>query len=365
MKAVVMTGINEFAVEEVELSAPEKGEIRVEVKATGLCHSDISSLNGTLPSPTPIVLGHEGAGVVVELGEGVSKFALGDHVVFTLQPVCGVCGACMDGKHVYCETATTESILGGLLRSGKSPFTRPGGEQVYTYAGLGCMAEETVVHESSAIKVDQSYALDRACLVGCGVVTGAGGAIFGGDITAGDSVVILGCGGVGLAAVQGAAIAGAKNIIAVDVADNKLQMAKDMGATHIINGKDGDAVEQVLRITGRGADVTLECAGVGPLIAQGFDMLRAGGVMVVIGIPPMDVTLPISAAALVFSGRTVKGGKFGCHNPVTDIPMLLEFYQQGRLDLDSMVSKTYSIDEAPQLFADMESNTNARGVIVF
>lgn len=365
MKAVVVTGINEYGVEDVELAAPEHSEIRVTIKAVGLCHSDLSLINGTIPSTMPIVAGHEGAGIVAEVGPGVTKFKVGDHVALTLSPVCGTCGSCMEGRHVHCDTASPERILSGTLPSGKSPFSRPNGDAVMSYTALGCMAEETVVHENYAVKIDDNCALDRACLVSCGVLTGAGGAIFGGDIKPGDSVVVLGCGGVGLSAVQGAALAGASNIIALDIADNKLQMAKELGATHIINGQEGNAVEQVLTITGKGADVTLECTGVPPLILQAFDMLRAGGTMVAIGVPALDVQLPISAAMVAFTGKIIKGGKYGCHNPQLDIPMLLDFYKQGRLDLDSLVSKTYSIDQVKEAFDDMVSNVNARGVIVF
>jgi Zn-dependent alcohol dehydrogenase len=215
------------------------------------------------------------------------------------------------------------------------------------------------------VKIDKHHPMDCACITGCGVITGAGGAIFGADIRVGDTAVVLGCGGVGLSAVQGARIAGATTIIAVDIADNKLEMASNMGATHTINGNNENAVERVHEILGRGADVTLECAGVPALTKQAFAMLRQGGTLVQIGIPAMETTLPILSAELSLTGKTVKAGKYGDHNPQLDIPMLLEFHRQGRLDLEGMISKTYSIDQIHEAIEDMKDNANAKGVIVF
>jgi Zn-dependent alcohol dehydrogenase len=364
MKAVVVTGINEYGVEDIEQAPPQAQEIRVQMKAVGLCHSDLSLINRTIASPLPMVLGHEGAGIVTEVGENVSRFSVGDHVVLSGVPVCGNCYNCMRGDFINCESQTVEKIIAGTMPDGSTRNTRSTGEPLPAYLGLGCLAEAAVVHENYAVKIGEQYPLDRACITGCGVITGAGGAIFGGDIQAGDTVVVLGCGGVGLSAIQGARIAGAKTIIGVDIADNKLEMARQMGATDTINGSNEDAVERVHAIIGRGADVTLECAGVSALTQQAFDMLRYGGTLVQIGVPPMETTLPISTAELAFTGKIIKAGKYGNNNPQLDIPMLLELYHQGRLDLDSMISKTYSIDQVHEAFADMESNVNAKGVIL-
>lgn len=363
MKAVVATGINEYGVEDIQLASPKDEEIRVAVKAAGLCHSDFSVINGTVPAALPMVLGHEGAGVVTEVGSKVSKFSVGDHVVFSLQPVCGTCNACMRGDHINCDFTPPENLLMGLMPDGTHRHSRADGQDLTSFGALGCLAEETVVHQHFAVKIDQHLPFDRACLTSCGVLTGACGAINGGDIKPGDSVVVLGCGGVGLSAIQGARIAGAKTIVAVDIADNKLEMAREMGATHTVNGASENAVEKVHALTG-GADITMECAGVPALMQQAFDMLRLGGTLLVLGLPSLDQQIGISTAMLVLTGRVVKGAKYGCNNPHQDIPMLLEYYQQGRLNLDSMVSKTYSIDQVHEAFEDMERNANARGVIL-
>lgn len=365
MKAVVVTGLNEFNVEEITLDSPKAEEVRVKVKAAGLCHSDLSMINGAIPAPFPLVLGHEGAGIITEVGEKVTRLKVGDHVVFTLQPVCGTCDPCMHGDHICCDFVTTEQLLSATMPDGTTRHSRPNGDKLYTHVALACLAEETVVHENSAVKIDADIPFASASLSGCGVITGAGGAIFGGDIRTGDKVVVLGCGGVGLSAIQGASIAGATTIIAVDIADNKLEMAKEFGATHTINGGQESVPERVTEITGRGADTALECVGIPALMQQGYDSLRSGGTLVIIGIAPMGQQLPMDAFSLPFSGRVVKGGKYGNHNPVLDIPMLLDLYKQGKLDIDSMVSKTYSIDQIHEAFEDMEKNVNARGVIVF
>ena len=365
MKAVVVTGINEYGIEDIQQEAPKAQEIRVQLKAAGLCHSDLSLINGTVPAPLPMVLGHEGAGVVIEVGPNVSKFSVGDHVVFTAQPVCGRCYNCMKGDFVNCEAQSLEKLIAGTMPDGTTRNKSADGQPLPSFMMIGCLAEQAVVHEDFAVKIDERHPMDRACITGCGVITGTGGAIFGGDIRVGDNVVVLGCGGVGLSAVQGARLAGAKNIIAVDIADNKLEMAKQMGATDIINGNTENAVERVHAIIGRGADVSLECAGVPELTQQAFDMLRQGGTLVQIGVPSLETTLPISSALLTLSGKTVKAGKFGDNNPQLDIPMLLEFYRQGRLDLDGMVSKTYRLDQIHEAFDDMINNVNAKGVILF
>jgi len=313
----------------------------------------------------PMVLGHEGAGVVTELGSNVSKFSVGDHVVFTGQPVCGACFNCMKGDFVNCDSQPVEQLFAGTMPDGTTRKARADGTPLPSFLTVGCLAEETIAHENFAVKIDEHHPMDRACITGCGVLTGAGGAIFGGEVRVGDTVVVLGCGGVGLSAVQGARIAGAKTIIAVDIADNKLAMASDLGATHTINGASDNSVERVTEIIGRGADVALECAGVPALTQQGFDMLRYGGTLVQIGVSSLENTLPISTALLTLTGKIVKAGKYGDNNPQLDIPMLLEFYRQGRLDLDAMVSKTYSIEQIHEAFADMENNVNAKGVIDF
>ena len=365
MKAVVATDLNTYGIEDINLASPLTKEIRIKVKAAGLCHSDLSLIKGTVPAPFPMVLGHEGAGIVTEIGPDVTKFSVGDHVVLALQPVCGECSNCHKGDFVNCMSFTLEQLVGGAMPDGTCRKTRPDGTPLTGALGLGCLSEETVVHENFAVKIGEHFPLDKACLTGCGVITGATGAIFSGNIQTGDTVVVLGCGGVGLSAIQGARIAGATRIIAVDIADNKLAMATNMGATDIINSLNENPVEKVQALTDGGADTTLECSGVTSVVQQAFDMLRTGGTLVQIGVPAMEATFPISIGLLVLTGKIIKAGKYGGHNPQLDIPMLLELYSQGRLDLDGMVTKTYSLEQIHQAFDDMENNLNARGVILF
>lgn len=365
MKAVVVDSVNNINVEDVELSAPKQQEIKVKVMAAGLCHSDLSILDGTVSCPLPMILGHEGSGVVTEVGPGVTRFNVGDHVVFTCQPVCGQCPNCLKGQYNTCTAQPLEEILSGTQLDGSVRNTRANGEPLPSMLTVGCMAEETVVHEYFAVKVGDDHPFDHACIVGCGVITGAGGAIYGANIRVGDSVVITGCGGVGLSAVQGARLAGAKNIIAVDIADNKLKMALELGATHTVNGGSCNAVEEVLNITKQGADAVLECSGVSESTGQAFEMLRLGGTLVQIGVPAFEKTLPISSAALTLTGKTVKAGKYGDNNPRLDIPNYLDFSQQGRINLEKMITKTYRIDQVQEAFEDMKNSVIAKGVILF
>jgi S-(hydroxymethyl)glutathione dehydrogenase/alcohol dehydrogenase len=364
MKAVVVTGKNEFRIEDVELAPPGDYEVRVVVKAAGLCGTEHSAISGSeaLPVPHPFVAGHEGAGIVAQVGPKVTKLAVDDHVVFTLRPVCGRCDSCRKGEGVHCETSSPELMVAGTLPDGSHRFSRKDGTSIGSFLAIGCLAEETVVHEDYVVKIDPAVPLDKASLTSCAVITGAGGAINGGDIAIGDSVLVIGCGAVGLAAVQGARIAGANRIIAVDIVDSKLALASEVGATHVINSMDIDMLEAVRQIV-KSVDVAIECTGVGPLLAQGFDLLRNGGTLLVIGAPTPDQTPQLPTVALPFTGRVIKGCLFGNHNPQLDIPALLEFYELGKLDLDSMITKTYSIDQFAQAYEDMP--TNIKGVIVF
>jgi S-(hydroxymethyl)glutathione dehydrogenase/alcohol dehydrogenase len=365
MKAVVVTNTNEYGIEDIELEPAKANEIKVKLEAAGLCHSDLSLINGTVQAPLPMVLGHEGAGIVTEVGPNTTRFCVGDHVVFTAQPVCGHCYNCMRGNFVNCEFQPLEKLIAGTMPDGSCRFKRKNGQPLPSFMGIGCLAEEVVVHEHFAVKIAEHHSMKHACITGCGVLTGVGGAVFGGHIRVGDTVVILGCGGVGLSAVQGARIAGARAIIAIDIADNKLEMAKEFGATDMVNSSVENPLERVHEILGRGADVVLECVGAPALTEQGFHMLNTGGTLVQIGVPALEETLPISSALLTLTGKTIKAGKYGDNNPQTDIPMLLDFYHQGRLDLDRMVSNTYGIDQVHQAFTDMEANINAKGVILF
>ena len=360
MKALVYTEATKYSVEEVQLDPPKAGELKIKMAATGVCRSDLSVIHGVLPLPPPMILGHEGAGTVEEIGEGVSGFRVGDPVVLSFVPVCGKCYECIHQRPALCSAGAPN----GLMLDGTSR-ARMGDTQLGVMQFLGCMAEYAVVPHTAAVKIDKSIPLDKAALVGCGVMTGVGAAINTARVTPGSSAAVFGCGGVGLSVIQGCRIAGADRIVAVDVANNKLEMARKFGATDTINGSDGNAVAGVRQLTGGGADFTFEAVGIPELMSQTFEAARRGGTATIVGVGSISQSFPVNALMISMTGKTLKGSMYGDTNPHADFPMLLGLYQRGKLDLDGMVTNTYSIDEAPQAFVDMEKGLNARGVIVY
>jgi S-(hydroxymethyl)glutathione dehydrogenase/alcohol dehydrogenase len=361
MKALVTRELDQFQVEEVSLASPKAGELRIKMAATGVCHSDLSVINGTLPLPKPMVLGHEGAGVITEVGEGVTGFEVGDHVVLSFAPACGHCHFCNLQLPQFCETG----IPHGRMLDGTARVTK-GDEELGVMQFLGCMAEEAVVPAISAVKIDKEIPLEKAALVGCGVMTGVGAVINTAGVHPGASVAVFGCGGVGLSVIQGARLAGANTILAVDLADNKLEMARNFGATHTINGGKEDAVSKCKELTGgRGPDYSFEVVGVPQLMIDANNATRRGGTTVIVGVGKLTDSVPFNALMLSMDGKTIKGSFYGDTNFRADMPMLLDLYRGGKLNLDDMVSHTYTIDEAPQAFQDMQAGKNARGVIVY
>lgn len=362
MKALVTTENEKYSVEEVSLDPPKAGEIKIKMKATGVCRSDLSVINGTLPLPKPMVLGHEGAGVVDEIGEGVTGFEVGDHIVLSFVPNCGHCFYCDKQLPQFCSAGAPN----GLMLDGTSRVHRQDGSDLGVMQFLGCMAEYAVVPAISAQKIDARFPLDKAALIGCGVTTGVGAAINTAKVTPGSSVAVFGCGGVGLSILQGCQIAGARQIIAIDVADNKLEMARNMGATETVNGSDGSAVARCKELTGgHGVDFSFEAVGVATLMAEAHASVRRGGTTTIVGVGKLTDNVPFNALLLSMDGKTVRGSFYGDLNFHHDFPMLLDMYEAGKLNLDDMVSATYSIDEAPRAFEDLEAGKNARGVIVY
>lgn len=361
MKAVVFRGEGKFGVEEVTLDPPKAGEVKIKMGATGVCHSDLSVINGVLPLPSPMVLGHEGAGTVAELGEGVTGLEVGDHVVLSFIPQCGTCTECRNGRFVFCEAGVPH----GKMIDGTARVYDAAGEDLNVMQFLGCMAEEAVVPATACVKADASLPFDRAALIGCGVTTGVGAAFNTAKVTPGSTVAVFGCGGIGLSVIQGAKLSGAKQIIAVDLADNKLEMARSFGATDTINGGDGLAVMSIHEMTGGGVDFAFEAVGIPALMSATYDACRRGGTATIVGVGSLTESFPINALMVSMSGKTLKGSMYGDANPHVDFPMLIELYQQGKLNLDDMISATYTIDEAAKAFDDMQSNKNARGVITY
>ncbi len=360
MKALVFTEKGKYSVEEVQIDPPKAGEIKIKMAATGVCRSDLSVINQVLPLPPPCILGHEGAGVVEELGEGVIHLEVGDHVVLSFVPICGVCNECKHGRPAFCSAG----IPNGKMLDGTSRV-RTGDTELGVMQFLGCMAEHAVVPATAAVKIDPSIPMDKAALVGCGVMTGVGAAINTAKVTPGSTVAVFGCGGVGLSVIQGCRLAGAERIFAVDLVDNKLEMARHFGATDTINGSEGDALAAIRDSTGGGVDFAFEAVGVPALMTQTYEAVRRGGTATIVGVGSLMESFPINALMISMSGKTLKGSFYGDTNPQADFPMLLDLYRRGKLDLDGMVTNTYSIEEAPQAFVDMERGINARGVIVY
>lgn len=363
-KAVVCREWNKpIVVEEVEAESPRRGEVMIQVAACGVCHSDLSGTNGTIPLPPPIVLGHEAAGTIVEAGEDVSDVGVGDHVVVSWIPVCGKCRYCLMGRPSLCDRSAraTHTQPDGTTRLQDSD-----GKPLHQFAGVGVMAEYATVNRDNVVKIDPDLPLQAAALVGCGVMTGVGAALNAAKVEPGSSVVVIGAGGIGLNVIQGCVLAGAEKIIAVDTAKAKLELARQFGATHTINpSKEGDAVEQAKALTDGGPDYAFECVGRGSTIAQAYEAVRKGGTAVVVGVAPPSEQVSLGAFMMPFQEKVLVGTNYGSGRPQLDFPRLLSLYRAKRLKLDELVTATYSIDEAPQAFADLEKGVNARGVIVF
>ena len=371
MKAGVLSGVGQdIEIVDVDLQDPKAGEVRVRMAASGVCHSDLSVQNGTLPLPTPIVLGHEGAGVVEAVGDGVTNVAPGDHVVLSWVPECGHCYTCLHDQPQLCENSLPTQM--GALLDGTTRFSRDA-SPVFQMAGTGTFAESTIVPAISAVKIPQDMPLDKAALIGCGVLTGFGAAVNTAKIRPGDTVAVVGCGGVGLNAIQGAKIAGAGQIIAVDMLDQKLELAKQFGATDTVNASEGDPVVAVQGLApkgpmgmGRGVDVAIEVVGMSATFNQALAMTRRGGMTVFVGAPRMDDMTQLNLFMDLFaSQKTITGSFYGGANVHRDIPMLVDLYQRGILKLDELVSKTISLAEVNTAFEDMKGGTVARSVIVY
>ncbi len=363
-RAVICRAVNgPITVEEVTVKEPGHNEVMIKLAACGVCHSDLSAVNGTIQMPLPIVLGHEGAGIVTAVGEGVREFAVGDPVLSSFVSMCGRCRYCTTGRPALCD----QPARAALFAPGAEPrFRDARGEGLGVFAACGVMAEYATLSVDSVVKIDKQMPLDKACLVSCGVMTGVGAAINTAGVTPGSIAVVFGCGGVGLSAIQGCVIAGATMVVAVDTSDYKLQMAKDFGATHTVNAKTADnLVKTIITLTGGGADYAIECVGMGEVVAQACAVLAKGGTAVTAGVAALSDTAAVRPLLMTAGERTLKGSYFGSARPREDFPRLISLYRAGRLKLDEMITRTYSVDEAPQAFDDLAQGRNARGVILF
>lgn len=361
MKAAVMRANNApLEIEEIHIDDPGPGEVLLKTVASGICHSDLTVIEGGLPVPAPCVLGHEPAGIVEAVGEGVTDFVPGDHVIGCITQWCGVCKFCTGGRPYLCP-----SQYAGRPEGMGNRLTDANGDMIFQFANLSSFAEKMLCPERSLVKIREDMPLDRASLIGCGVTTGLGAALNTVDIPAGASVVIIGCGGVGLAAIQGARITGAGKIIAVDTQAWKFDLARKLGASECIDATDGDAVAKVHEITGGGADFVFECIGLVPTVEQAVAMTGRGGTTVLVGVVPITQKVQISPADLTLQEKKITGSYMGSNRFRFDMPKYIEFYLDGRLFLDEMISSRIPLDEVNDAFDLMRKGEAARQVIIF
>ncbi len=347
---------------ELDLEPPGEGEVLVKVGGAGLCHSDLSLVNGDRPRPVPIVLGHEGSGEIVELGKGVHDVKVGDHVCFTFNVSCGRCRRCLEGRPYICERSVTPRAAGQLL-SGHHRLHMDG-KPVNHQSGVSCYAEYAVVDRGSVVVIDKTLPLDLAALFGCAVVTGVGAVVNTGQIRVGSTVAVVGLGGVGLSGLLGAVLAGASQIVAIDLSDDKLGLARQLGATHTVNARDADHVKQVRDLTSGGVDYAFDLAGTIKSMETAYLVTRFGGTTVSAGLSPLGANFSFQQSVLVSEEKTIKGSYMGSCVPVRDIPRFIALYQQGKLPVDRMVSKRIGFDEVNEGFDRLQDVATVRQILV-
>lgn len=356
----------DIVVVEAALGDVGPNDVRVQVRASGLCHSDVAAQTGELPFPLPIVLGHEGSGVVTEVGADVTTCSVGDHVVLSALIHCGVCSNCLKGRPNLCMWGL-ETIFGCTAPDGSLHVRDGDGTPLYQFSSLGTLAEELICHEKHAVPIPRDVPFESACLTGCGVLTGTSAVFNRAKVHPGASVVVIGCGGVGLNVVQGSTLASAGRIIAVDIHDEKLAMAERFGATDSIRNESAEAVvEQVFELTGgEGADYVFEVVGIPALVRLGWDCLRVDGTLVAIGVHPSDSDATLPAGQFATTEKTLMSCLYGTSRPTEDIPLLVEMFRQGRLQLDELVTHRFELDDINDAVAKMDSGRDARGIVVF
>jgi S-(hydroxymethyl)glutathione dehydrogenase/alcohol dehydrogenase len=360
MKAAVFHGPKEpLTIEEVEIDKPQDREVLVRTVASGVCHSDLHFVDGFYPYTAPAVLGHEAAGIVEEVGKAVSYIKPGDRVIACLSVFCGYCEDCMSGHPNRCSNrAATQRPRN------EKPRLSQGGKPVRQFADLSTYAEKMLVHENALVKIGDSIPLDRAALIGCGVTTGMGAVLNTARIEPGSTVAVFGCGGVGIAAIQGARIAGARMIIAVDQFENKLAMGKKFGATHTVDASHADAVDAIREMTGNGVDYAFEAVGVKKLAEQCFECIKPGGTATIIGMIPVGQKVEIDGPKLL-TERKIQGSNMGSNRFRIDMPRYIDYYLQGRLNLDDMISRRGKLEDVNEAFRAMKAGEVARTVLMF
>jgi alcohol dehydrogenase len=352
-----------LSVEEVDLEGPGHGEVLVRIGAAGLCHSDLSVINGDRPRPMPMVLGHEAAGIVEEIGSGVDDLKKGDHVVLVFVPSCGHCLPCAQGRPALCEPGAAANGAGTLLSGARR--LRRNGSTVNHLLGCSSFAEYATVSRRSLIKVDPDLPLNEAALFGCAVLTGVGAVLNTAKVSPGSTVAVVGLGGVGFASLLGANVAGARQIVAIDVLPDKLTMAKRLGASDIFNAAEADCVEQVRAATQGGVEFAFEMAGSVKALELAYKITRRGGTTITAGLPPPTHTLPVPVVNLVAEERTVKGSYVGGCVPVRDLPRYVALYRQGRLPVDKLMTGRLSLADINAGFDRLREGKAVRQVVEF
>lgn len=364
MKAALLLEAGQpLVVEEVEIEGPGAGEVLVRITASGVCHSDLHVVTGAWGSGTPIVLGHEGAGVVVEVGEGVKEVAPGDAVALSWTPSCRRCKYCITGRPQLCTEATSRAYA-NVLQDGTTRIKR-GDQDVYSYLSVGSFAEYAVVPVSGVVKVPASLDPAIAALVGCAITTGVGAAINTQPIPPGASVLVVGAGGVGLSVIQGANLQSPSMIIAVDLSEERLELAREFGATHTFNGKDPELMDRIRELTDGGVDISFEAIGNPRTIETAYAALAPGGTAVVVGQVPTGQTITIDPMRMSGRELTLKGSNYGSARPAVDFPRIIDLQAQGRLKLDRMVSARLPLEQINEAFDLLKGASGARTVIEF
>ena len=363
MKAAVLYQAGQpMVVEEVELDEPKAQEVLVKIGAAGICRSDRHFMHGDAPIAMPAVLGHEGAGTVERVGLGVTSVRPGDQVILCFVPACGRCKSCLEGHSNVCDNhmATGPFMYDGTCRLHK------GGQDIHHMGKVACFAEYSVVPEMGCIPVGAPIPMDKAAMIGCCVPTGVGAAVYSAKVQPGSTVAVVGCGGVGLNVIMGAKLLNASKIIAVDILESQLEFAMKFGATHSVNASDRDPVAQVKELTGgRGADYTFEVFGSADTVKAAYDMCAKSGTVTVVGIAPVGAEASINAVDIVRNEKTMRGTYYGSARSQVDFPTLVDLYVSGKLNLDDLVIRHYSLDQINEAYGDMDKGEVGRGAIVF
>lgn len=358
MQAAIFHGPNEpLTIETVDLAEPEGFEVEIRTVASGVCHSDLHFVDGFYPMKAPAVLGHEAAGVVERVGPLVTEFAPGDHVIACLSTFCGRCERCHEGQTHLCTNKPARA-------ANQAPVISWNGDPVGQGFRVASYAERMLIHENGIVKIDKSMPLDRAALIGCGVTTGVGAVLKTAKVEPGSTVAVFGCGGVGLAAIQGARIAGARKIIAVDMVEHKLATARELGATHSVDASSGDPIAKIREITGGGVDYAFEAIGLKVAAEQAFEAIRPGGTATIIGMIPVGQKIELPGSAFL-GEKKIQGSNMGSNHFKVDMPRYIEFYERGMLQLDQMITARARLEDVNDRLRAMKEGEVARSVLMF